>query len=207
MEQSNSTPLKPLPSFKSSSKSKIAMIISMILLLSLVGVGGFFLGKQSAIVQPTPTIEPSVEPTPTPSPTPIASPLATISPTSANKLTRAHVKENVVAAIETGNTAAIESYMTSTVGVTIQSTECCGPKTRSEAVQQLSYISGAEEPWDFSDTNSIALRLREESDLYGDSNSIIGVASNEYVVAFLLNSDNRIEALTMAKTYKLVLPE
>jgi hypothetical protein len=53
-------------------------------------------------------------------------------------------------AIISGNTAAIEPYLSDPVRVIIMSTECCWDISRAEAVAELSYVTGAPGPWNFS---------------------------------------------------------
>lgn len=177
-----------------------------ILLLVFIGGGAYYTGqsrKAQVIQSPTPTASQQIFVT--------AQPTATVSlsqPASPQQYTRAQVKENVQAAITTGNTQAIEGYMTDNVFYVIQASECCGSMTRAKAVSELTgYIKEAKAPWNFDDTNPIAVKLRanNESPYYGDANSIIGIASNEYTVAFILNAENKIKGVTAAVTYKLVV--
>lgn len=169
-----------------------------VLLLAIVGAGAFYYGQSKNVrvsPTPTPTTQIFVTGASTPQPT-----------TTKTSLTRVYVKENLAAAINTGNTQAIESYMTDDVVVILQSTECCGKMSKAETMKQLSYIKDGTAPWNFDDANPIAAQLRANSPNYGDATSVIGIASNEYVVAFILNSENRVKGLTMAVTYKLVVP-
>lgn len=54
---------------------------------------------------------------------------------------------NILAAIETGNTAAIESYLSNPVNFIIAASECCGPVTPVEAIANLDYAEGGADPW------------------------------------------------------------
>jgi hypothetical protein len=174
-----------------------------ILLLLLIGGGAYFLGKEKALnLKPTPT-KTKIKITPSPT----SSTKTTIAPTTASpKKSRAKVKENLEAAINVKDYAAIESYMADAVNVIIQSSECCGPRTKKQAIDELTYIKDAHAPWNFDDANPTAAALRANSPNYGDASSIIGIASNEYVIAFILNSENEVKGMTMAVTYKLVVP-
>ncbi|GHF03863.1 hypothetical protein [Pseudolysinimonas yzui] len=58
-------------------------------------------------------------------------------------------RENVRDAITSGNTAAIEGYLSDPVRVIIMSSECCWDISRADAVDQLSYVTGAPGPWNF----------------------------------------------------------
>jgi hypothetical protein len=55
--------------------------------------------------------------------------------------------ENLRASIESGNTAALEQYLTNPVNFIIAASECCGPLTPLEAISGLDYISAAVGPW------------------------------------------------------------
>lgn len=59
-------------------------------------------------------------------------------------------RANIRDAITSGDTAAIEGYLSNPVRVIIMSSECCWDITPSEAVSQLSYVTGAPGPWNFS---------------------------------------------------------
>ena len=55
--------------------------------------------------------------------------------------------ENIVAALDTGNTAAIEGYLADPVNVILAATECCGPITPAEVITNLAYVGDAAAPW------------------------------------------------------------
>jgi hypothetical protein len=59
-------------------------------------------------------------------------------------------RDNIREAITSGNTAAIEGYLSNPVRVIIMSSECCWDITPAEAVSNLSYVTGAPGPWNFS---------------------------------------------------------
>ena len=55
--------------------------------------------------------------------------------------------DNIVAALNTGNTAAIEGYLANPVNFILAATECCGPVTPAEAITNLAYVGDATAPW------------------------------------------------------------
>ncbi len=121
--------------------------------------------------------------------------------------TRKQVEEQVEAVLTSKNTAALESYMANEVFVVLESTECCGSMTKVKAIEQLDYLKEAQAPWNFDQTNETIKKLKEEDpNDYGPESTYVGIAANEYVAAFKINEDNRITGITMAVTYKLVLP-
>ena len=172
--------------------------------LALVGIlgGVYYFGTQKSTSSPsevsTTSIETNVKPpTETPSPT-------TPSPTPSTQQ-QSNVTEQIIAAIKVKNTQPIEGYMADTVQVRLESSGCCGPITRAEAMSQLSYLDPAT-GWDFDPTNPILVNLATVVPDYYGSGWIVGVASNEYLISFKLNSQNKIEAYNLAATYKLLTP-
>ena len=175
-------------------------VASVLFILALAG-GAYYFGtkkftsssREAATVAPTniPVSEkglPATEPSPT----------TKIEPAS-------DVPEQIIAAMKSKNTQALEGYMADTVQVRLEASGCCGPITKSEAISQLSYLDPAV-GWDFNPTNPILVNLATAvPDFYG-SDWIVGVASNEYLVSFKLNNQNKIEAYNLAATYKLLLP-
>ena len=95
--------------------------------------------------------------------------------------------------------------MADTVQVRLEASGCCGPIPKSEALSQLSYLDPAI-GWSFNPSNQILIDLAATVPDYYGSGWIIGVASNEYLVSFKLNDQNKIEAYNLAVTYKLLLP-
>lgn len=129
-----------------------------------------------------------------------------ISPTG-SKMNLDELKENIKAAINTGNTQPFETYMADKVSVILEASECCGIKNPTEATKQLEYLNDAVGPWNFDQSNETIKKLKEmEPTKYGPESAFIGIATNEYVVSFKFNADNKINGVTMAVTYKLVLP-
>ena len=137
-------------------------------------------------------------PAPVPSPTSAPPPISQTKP-------EVDVSEQIIAAITRKNTQALEGYMADTVQVRLEASGCCGPITRSEALSQLSYLDQAV-GWNFDPANQIAIDLAAAVPDYYGSGWIVGVASNEYLVSFKLNDQNKIEAYNLAATYKLLIP-
>ena len=55
--------------------------------------------------------------------------------------------ENLHDSIASGNTAALEGYLSNPVNFIIAASECCGPVTPLEAISGLDYLSAAVGPW------------------------------------------------------------
>ena len=116
-----------------------------------------------------------------------------------------YVKEQVKAVINTMNTQPLEGYTADTVSVRLESSSCCGVITKSEAISQLSYLATAT-GWDFNPTNPIIVSLASAAPQFYGTGWTVGVASNEYVFSFKLNSQNKMDAYNIAATYKLLTP-
>lgn len=59
-------------------------------------------------------------------------------------------RQNVQDAITSGNTAAIEGYLSDPVNLIIMASECCWDITPAQAVAELGYVTSAPGPWNFS---------------------------------------------------------
>ncbi len=176
-------------------------ILGFVSVLILVGIAGgaYFLGKEKSTPD-TQEVSTTTSPTNTNTPTSQTSPSPTPEATPDSNVT-----EQVIAAIKTKNTQPIEGYMADTVQVRLESSSCCGPLTKTEAMSQLSYLDTATN-WDFDQTNPIIVGVKAASPQFYGTNWIVGVASNEYLFSFKLNSQNKIEAYNLAATYKLITP-
>ena len=181
-----------------------------VLLILILGVGAYYLGTMSTKPKddkskiftsnksekkaPSPTVEVDEDNT------------ETISPTI-KKMSLEELKENIMAAINTGNFQPFEGYMANKVNVILEASECCGEKSSAEAAKQLEYLNDAVGPWNFDQSNETIKKLKEvEPTKYGPESAFVGIASNEYTVSFKFNADNKISGITMAATYKLLLP-
>jgi len=167
---------------------------ALTLLVIGLAVGTYYIGTRKALFNkpsPTPGVENNL-PTTTPFPTYEPQPIIDVS-------------EQIVAGITSKNTQALEGYMAETVQVRLEASGCCGPITKSEAMSQLSYLDPAV-GWSFDPTNPIIIDLATHSPNYYGSGWIVGVASNEYIVSFKLNSQNLIEAYNLGASYKLLIP-
>ena len=114
----------------------IVLVISAALIFTAV-VGYLLFQNQKLTNQLTQT-----SPSPTPKETvqkPQESPLST--PLS-KAMTLLELQENIKASVNSSNTQAMTSYMTNTVQVILQATECCGEQTPDKAVAQASYEIG-----------------------------------------------------------------
>ncbi|HWH98560.1 MAG TPA: hypothetical protein VNS80_09355 [Pseudolysinimonas sp.] len=101
-------------------------------------------------------------------------------------------RQNVRDAITSGNTAAIEGYLSDPVRVIIMSSECCWDIDRAEAVDQLSYVTGAPGPWNFNLPASTVDPWRTNV-YYGylfTGDDIVGRAADGTIVSFGIEGDH-----------------
>lgn len=172
-------------------------------LIAIGAIGGaYFLGLKQ-----TGKVSVSVLPTPTTAQTTVSTaPTTAVSPTQKAEFVNPSVTiANIQDAVKSKNYAALEGYMTPNVSVGIASSGCCGMLTRADATAKLSYLDKGVAPWDFSDANPIAAKLRT-ADPANFKEDAIGTASNRVAVGFHLNDKYLIDRIFMAIDYKLIAP-
>ena len=180
-------------------RNLVYILVGLIIIL-LATVGYFIFQNQQLLSQVTkqgtsPSQAPSIT---SPTPQTDSSPsLASPSPT----LTLAKLQENIEAAINSQNFAALTTYMTNPVQVILQATECCPDQTPSEAHEQLNYIKEGI-PFDFDQITPTVKNLKSKNPEL--ASQFIGIAkSKEHLVAFNITAENKIDAIRMAVTWKL----
>ena len=181
--------------------NKFVVPAAVIAIIVAVGVVAYTLGtnqtKQSgSTVSPAPTK--TGQPTEVPTPT-------SVSPSPQKSSNKSQLIENIQAAVQSKNYAALEGYMASQVSVILYATECCGILSPQKATEQMSYLNNGTPPWDFSLSNPIAQKLIN-ADASNFSGRLIGTASNGMVVSFNLNNQNKIDKIFISADYKLILP-
>lgn len=135
----------------------------------------------------------------TPTPTQTAQP--TISPTPQST----DVREVIIQAVKTRQYSLLEPYITEPVMVILYASECCGSKSKKEAIQQLSYLNEAKEPWIFDEDNQTIKKAKIAIPDYFQ-NAVIGL-SGDIMVAFKLNSENKIVQIAIVPKYTLIAPD
>lgn len=99
-------------------------------------------------------------------------------------LTAAQV-ENVHAAIESMNTAALDQLMAETVEVTFAASEKGGNETKTQAITDLKYLSSATMPWNWNiDAATLSSYRGGDYKIYLADDDVFGVAANKYFVSF-----------------------
>lgn len=173
-------------------------------LIAIGSIGGaYFLGlkqtgKVSVSVLPTPSTTQatvSAEPTTT-----------AVSPTQKPEYVNPSATiANIQDAVKSKNYAALEGFMAQKVSVSIAASECCGLLSGAKATEQMSYSTKGTEPWDFSDANPIAAKLRT-ADPNNFKDTLIGTAANRFTISFHLNDKYLIDKIFMVIDYKLIAP-
>lgn len=127
-----------------------------------------------------------------------SSPLPSPSPIMTSK----QLKENIQAAVNSKNFAAISTYVTiPKVNFSLMSSECCQPQTPDEAAAQMEYIKDGV-PMDFNQENPTIKNLKAKNPELADA--YIGVSqAKEQLAAFKFDSQNKISWIQLAITYKL----
>ncbi len=179
-------------------------ILLIILLLALLGFAGWRVydsRNKEAESKNLPAPAKSADETPA-KPTPEKAPADEVD----NSQALADLKENISAAIESGNTAALEGYMTNPITVVFAASEKGGPETPTAAVADLNYLSGAVAPWDFnlSEATLNSYKAGFYSQFFEDG-TYVGKSSDDYVVSFKINSDNKIATIFVAASADLLL--
>ena len=117
----------------------------------------------------------------------------------------AAVLENIKAAIKTGDTAALEGYMASSVNVILAASEAYGPQTPTQAIKDLEYLNNATNPWDFA-LASATLSKYQSGDYkqYFPATALVGQSANNYVVSFQFDSNGKINGIFMTVSADLL---
>lgn len=111
------------------------------------------------------------------------------------------IKDSIIS----GNTAALEGYMASSVKVVYAASEATGERTPAQAINDLKYLSSATGPWNFSlDKTTLDAWAAGDYKEYIVATSLVGRSSNGYVVIFNFNSDAKISGIFMSASSDLM---
>lgn len=171
-------------------------IVVIILIFVLVGGLGYFIFQNQKLIKSLSSPSPSTKETTSPS---VKSPLPSAAPSPT--MTLDQLKENIEAAINSKNFAALATYVTTPkVNFSIMSTECCQPMTPNEAAEQMNYIKD-DTPLDFDQNSQIVKNIKIKKPEY--ANAYIGVSkTGEQTAIFTINANNKISAIQLSASYK-----
>jgi len=114
------------------------------------------------------------------------------------------VLNNIKASITSGNTAALEGYMTASVNVILAASEAYGPQTAMQAVGNItSFITDDISAWDYNFALSAATlaNYRDgEYSQYFPASALIGKATNGRVISFSFDCNGKIDTVLMSTT-------
>ena len=177
-------------------KYYFAGVLSVTVIVGIV-VGGYFLGRSGSS---------KTTPRPIPTPSSLLESPRTIDTTSAPSPAPEEITKLIVStAVSAKDYSALESFMVDPVAVRIEASGCCQPMSPKEASVQLEYLNSANGTWDFEGDGDVVSNLQASYPEHY-ANAIVGVSSDNYVVAFQLNADGKISKISMAVDYELLLP-
>lgn len=154
---------------------------------------------------PEPSAVPGTSPTAVePSPTASASPSATAPGVDPEAL--AAVRESLAASISSGNTAALEGYLTDPVLVTIAATEFQESLAPAEAVPAVDYVIDLTATWDFAlPAATLDLYRAGSYSQYVPADALVGLSSAGAVIAFTMTG-TEASAIFLCIDEGLLLP-
>ncbi len=118
------------------------------------------------------------------------------------------VIENIQLSITSGNTAALEGYMASSVNVILAASEAYGAQTPTQAISDISqFISDDINSWDYIFTLPAATLNTYKTGGYAQyftNTSIIGKASNDKVISFSFNCLGEIDTVFLLNDVNLI---
>lgn len=112
--------------------------------------------------------------------------------------------QNVQAAIESMDTAALEQLLADTIEVTFAASEKGGNVTKTQAIADLEYLDGATMPWNWN-VDAATLNTYKNGDykIYLQDDDIFGVAANKYFVSFRVDCGKIDQVFVAASTDNL----
>lgn len=117
------------------------------------------------------------------------------------KLTLIETQNQIIAGLNSANYQPLLTFLNESVSLTLMSTECCGPVTKDEAVDQLSYVTGGE-PFTFDQNAQTIKNLKAKNAQL--ASKFVGVSQNgEQLAAFKIDATSKISEIDLAVSYKL----
>lgn len=111
------------------------------------------------------------------------------------------LKSNTADSVKSGNTAALQGYMASSVNVVIAGSEKSGAESAVLAIKDLDYLNSGTDPWNFAlDSATLNSYANGAYKSYFGSNTIVGQSANGYVVSFHVNNSGKIDTVFMSSS-------
>lgn len=182
---------------------KNLVIVLILIIFTLLGIVAYSVFQNQKLIKTltnssatpkTSYSSPSAESQSSASPSPKTTPTPT--------MTIAGLQENIEAAVNSKNYAAIASYVTKPkVNFSLMSSECCQPQTPDEAASQMNYITEGV-PMDFNQESVVVKNLKAKNPQL--ANTFIGISkAQEHSAAFTIDSNNKISAIQLSVSWKL----
>lgn len=115
------------------------------------------------------------------------------------------LKQNVEAAVSSGNYAAIDGYMADKVSYAIAASSGQGTLTKVQAIKQLEYLNSGTAPWNFNIAAATLTKYKAGAySTYLNDDVIFGASGNKYFVSFHLDSNNKIDQFFIASSTDLL---
>jgi hypothetical protein len=113
--------------------------------------------------------------------------------------------DSIKAAIVSGNTAALDGYMASTVRVIIAASSGVGDRTPTQAINDLKYIDNATDPWDFALPSDTLSEYRGgDYKQYFPNTAYVGKSANKYVISFQFDAAGKINGIFLTNNSDLL---
>ena len=109
--------------------------------------------------------------------------------------------DSISAAITSGNTAALEGYMASSVNVIRAATGAPtnGARTPAQAVTDVAYVKDGTAPWNFALPSATIANYQSGSySQYFPTSAYVGKSANNYVISFQFDSQGKINGVFMS---------
>lgn len=115
------------------------------------------------------------------------------------------LKQNVEAAVSSGNYAALDGYMADKVSYAIAASSGQGTLTKAQAIKQLEYLNSGTSPWNFNIATATLTKYKAGAySTYLNDDVIFGVSGNKYFVSFHLDPNNKIDQFFIASSTDLL---
>ncbi len=172
-------------------RTRVVWILAAVLALMTVLVVVYFLlqGGQADVPVPSQTSTQVSTPSQGPSQSATESATATPAPTPTEPVPPGPDARaaNFTDAMSSGNTAALEGELANPIVVILVATECCGPLSPVEAINNLNYVNpGSGATWNFAiDESTLASYRSGDYGIYFPTQALVGLSSDGYVVSFI----------------------
>jgi type II secretory pathway pseudopilin PulG len=114
--------------------------------------------------------------------------------------------DNIKASITSGNTAALEGYMASSVNIVLADTGGIVAGTPTKAVSSITnFIASATAPWNFALSTSVLDKFSAGGYAkYFPSSAVVGLSANDKVISFNFDCDAKISAVLLSPRQDLL---